>query len=525
MIGVKDKKKNLGSSVKNLEYSYILNNSIISNKEDSYLRQANNNESMHSFKTSGAKIHINSPKKESLEKSNNSFVSNRKKFYKVGLEVINSNHVMMNFNKKNYLGVGSIPNRRKVQHTKVRFNNSPIDKEALKVSEFTEEQKLNFDHSAISMINDLNLSNISNGIKKEKSFTSIKTNKSNDMSLIPNKLTDFRSRKRLSNNTLKMNYMTKENPEMDNCVNFMRDISSNDISLINHIRLFEVYIEIEGGLDSFGSGNMFTISMTRRPSLAVSLRKFFSILREDYDNSLLLDFSSEFFLFDSVNKLYLKSMKIQMVVLMILFISFTHLVSDSALKLSLRKLMASLTLPLINIFENFIYGQILLNHNEIFVKYLKPNFHEKYLKILKNYKVAKSGRLSESAVTLNKHLDSLVIMIKQFSNQFFKFNQLKPIHNIIFDLLKDYEKIPFAGMERIICKNILYGHISPTSPHRIIKESQDSPSNKSFFLPPIDAKYTYTLVLDLDETLIHSFCVFINLLFYLRLQLLVECSL
>jgi hypothetical protein len=507
MIAVKDRKRNSGTSIKNLEYSYFINNSIISNKEESSPKNLND----QSFNSFEAKI-LN--KKESLDKSNNSFVSNRRKFYKVGLEVINSNHVMMNFNKKNYLGIGYVSNhKKKAQQKKIIPNNILIDKDAQKVIE-GEEQKINPDNSAISLINDLNLSNISNVMKKEKSFSSIK---SNNMSLVSNKLPDLRSRKKLSYNPLKMNYMSKtkdDNPEMDNCVNFMRDMPSNDISLINHVRLFEVYLEIEGGLDTFGNGNAYSISVTRRPSLSISLKKYFSILRDDYDNSVLLDFSSEFFLFDSVNKLYLKSMKIQIIVLMILLVCLNHLVCDSNLKLSIKKLMAGLTLPVVNIFENFMYGQILLNHNEIFLKYLKPNFPEKYLKILKGYKLTKSGRLSESAVSLNKHLDSLVIMIKQFSTQFFKFNQLKPIHNIVYDLLKDYEKISFAGIERIICKNVLYGHLSPSSPPKIIKNvfSKDFKNielNKSFFLPPIENRYTYTLVLDLDETLIHSFCVFL----------------
>lgn len=87
---------------------------------------------------------------------------------------------------------------------------------------------------------------------------------------------------------------------------------------------------------------------------------------------------------------------------------------------------------------------------------------------------------------------------------------MKPLHNVIFDLLKDIEKYSLPGFANIILNNIIFSiidikKIQPNSNNVNCKQSDYE--NIPPLLPVIQSNYLYTLVLDLDETLIHYFYV------------------
>jgi hypothetical protein len=85
---------------------------------------------------------------------------------------------------------------------------------------------------------------------------------------------------------------------------------------------------------------------------------------------------------------------------------------------------------------------------------------------------------------------------------------MKPFHNVTFELLKDIEKLSINNIAEIILGNVLYCHLE-NMPSRIRRRGKDEMRDdlNLSFLPPIDKKYIYTLVLDLDETLVHYFYV------------------
>ncbi len=86
---------------------------------------------------------------------------------------------------------------------------------------------------------------------------------------------------------------------------------------------------------------------------------------------------------------------------------------------------------------------------------------------------------------------------------------MKPFHNAIFDILKDIEKYNLSNLANLILGNILFCHLENNfnKSRRKIREDQNKDESNLNFLPPIANKYIYTLVLDLDETLIHYFYV------------------
>jgi hypothetical protein len=73
---------------------------------------------------------------------------------------------------------------------------------------------------------------------------------------------------------------------------------------------------------------------------------------------------------------------------------------------------------------------------------------------------------------------------------------------MLSDTLKHLDiGIPYASMANLIINTMMYSILYRDNYRRTTKESKCQTIEP--FLPPIDKKYQYTLVLDLDETLIH----------------------
>lgn len=349
-------------------------------------------------------------------------------FSRIGIDVLNSNRVMMNFNKKNYLGSGYYYRhvRSDSQKSTLKQNNIIIKEPDVKenlpvtnaniqnssvVSENYFEEKNN-NSTNLSMSKDLKINNsLSNS---NLSLINEKSNYNNNS----------KKRIKLCNDNLKLNLLNKisdENMNLDNCVNFLRDLTSDGCdnkSFVNHLKLFESFLELEFSLDNYGgitTSNSYFPPGAKRPNHLICLRRFFGILREEYFNNKKLFQSCDFFLFETLNKLYQKSLKLQIILFAVFFVCSSHVILDSTVKANIKKLMISLVAPVINIFELFIYNQVLLNYSEIFSKELKVEFGEKYTKVYKNYKMSKTGKLSDMITILNKNLESLSLNIKQFS--------------------------------------------------------------------------------------------------------------
>jgi hypothetical protein len=80
----------------------------------------------------------------------------------------------------------------------------------------------------------------------------------------------------------------------------------------------------------------------------------------------------------------------------------------------------------------------------------------------------------------------------------------------LFDICRTVEKTSIKQLSQLFINNLLYGSLNlRNNSHKTIKDEYHSTFEP--FLPPIRSHFQYTLVLDLDETLIHFFYVrFIN---------------
>ena len=168
--------------------------------------------------------------------------------------------------------------------------------------------------------------------------------------------------------------------------------------------------------------------------------------------------------------------------------------------------------------ENFVLVKD--NQNKFSTEFL-----EKYNKCVKLHKIKKYtketliGNLSNG--NLYKNLETAINSVKQFSNMFFKIGYFKPIHTVCFDIFKALDNTNLTSIIIMLTRNILYYIIHAESQ---IREKLSNPASKQLtmnsvmlglnigtslnppFIPEAEEDL-YTLVLDLDETLVHYFFV------------------
>ncbi len=176
-------------------------------------------------------------------------------------------------------------------------------------------------------------------------------------------------------------------------------------------------------------------------------------------------------------------------------------------------MVSSLNEQLLNIIDNFILIK------ESVTDRISKDFMDKYSKIIKVHKVKKNKDVS-NANNIFKNLDMVINNIKQFSNNFFKIGYFKPIHSICLDFFRVIETFPCVNLAGLIVNNVLFYilNLLNISQEKKLTNKQLVFSPSSFmgiglgnnitppFLPNV-ASDVFTLVLDLDETLVHFFFV------------------
>ena len=96
-----------------------------------------------------------------------------------------------------------------------------------------------------------------------------------------------------------------------------------------------------------------------------------------------------------------------------------------------------------------------------------------------------------------------------------KYSLIKPFYAILIELLKCVDRQPLKNIAVLINEHLIFSLIHPKIKKISISNDNDEESLSGNFLPAIKSNYTYTLVLDLDETLIHFFYVIIIVLYIL----------
>ena len=190
---------------------------------------------------------------------------------------------------------------------------------------------------------------------------------------------------------------------------------------------------------------------------------------------------------------------------------------------------------LLNIFDTFIKEEINLNYPELITINLRPDFNEHYNKLYKVQKYTQNLKNSELITLISNNLNKCVNSMKYYSTLNLKYSTIKPFGDALNQLLFSIDRKTLNQFSTIALSTLLFGELESnknrsaqnclSSNIQLIKNANNGLIGSSIsnnvtdfppFLPQINKKYKYTLVLDMDETLIHYFFTHINGMFFVR---------
>ena len=222
-----------------------------------------------------------------------------------------------------------------------------------------------------------------------------------------------------------------------------------------------------------------------------------------------------------LNKVYNKILKIYFVLITYIKFLLVDFNYEMTIKSNIKKLLSSASNNLLLLLITHTS-----NDNGLFLK-INKEFSESYSKMIKIKKMKRSkDALNLFCSNMNKNLELTIYVIKQFSNNFFKIGFFKPIHTILIQIFLLIDTYTVEEVGNIIINGVLF-YLIHKNPNEKKSSSSSIPSIISFGggisntlaalgfidvpapylqkLPESIEKSTYTLVLDLDETLVHFF--------------------
>ena len=361
-------------------------------------------------------------------------------------------------------------------------------------------------------------------------------------------------------NSINSNNNSIELNDIDTTMNFLCDINTDSVKFILFLKLIQIHMDIALLIDYSDGGNgVFRRKMSSLISndqifkLNALLNNYFNILMIIYNtknlplnknNSLSFDC---FFLFKPLNNIFHKIIKIQICLFSSMLITLTQLRKydiSNMVKNTFNKIIKEITNILIYFFDYFIKDDINLNYPDLIKKNLKKDFMEHFNKLNKHRKKI-NFKNSEILMDISKNIEKTFQLIKDYSNVFLKYSLIRPFGDAVFQMLSSLDKKNLSQFVWTFLNTILFGELE-INKKKVIKNSINfnlnysdiitNLSNNSIincinymgssffnniretppFLPQINPKYKYTLVLDMDETLVHYFFTHINGMFLVR---------
>ena len=358
------------------------------------------------------------------------------------------------------------------------------------------------------------------------------------------------------NNLLKEeNNLNDNNIEnIDISMNFLKDLSNNTSNFVAFLQLIQNHMDIElffENLENNGN-NLFkrkivnAISSDKIIKLHNLLNNYFNILSLIYQKNENIPIPNpisklpidNFFLYQSLNIIFHKTIKIQICLFCSVLITLSQLGNyeiSSMIKNHFHQIAKDLLNPLLNIFDTFIKEEINLNYPELITINLRPDFNEHFNKLHKIQKFTNNLKNSELISLISKNLDKCVNSMKYYSTLNLKYSTIKPFGDALNQLLFSIDRKTLNQFAIISLNTLLFGELESNkniamqnclpSNIQLIKNANNGLIGSSItnaitdfppFLPPINKKYKYTLVLDMDETLIHYFFTHLNGMFFVR---------
>ena len=272
-----------------------------------------------------------------------------------------------------------------------------------------------------------------------------------------------------------------------------------------HIKLWEVFIFME-----FHSDNKIGLNN--------QLKKLLTLMESEFMNNNI----GEIFNNNQLNHVYCKIIKIFFILATYIKFILTDFNFEMALKSNIKRLLSITNENLLTILFSQVFLKDNLQDNNLCSSVTKE-FSDIFIKNIKLKKIKRNHKdqMNIFCKNISKNLEILISTIKQFSNNFFKIGFFNPIHTIFIDIFRLIDKYKLSNIASIIINNILFFYIhgglndKVTVPKIVsIGSVANSLADLGFInvpgpylnkLPSGQENTTYTLVLDLDETLVHFF--------------------
>ena len=415
------------------------------------------------------------------------------------------------------------------------------------------------------IMNSSNTKNTIRGLSQNKSINSISKILGNSFPDINKGRADSTNKDYLNvgNDLMKLlkeenNLKDKDLENIDISMNFLKDLSTNNTTFVAFLQLIQTHMDIELLLDSTENNrnNLFrrktanTITAEKIYKLNNLLNTYFNILSTIYlrnNNSNNQAFNNQnnqnktapidnFFLYQSINVIFHKSIKIQICLFSSILVTLSQLgiyEINTMVKNHFHQIIKEISNPLLNLFETFIKEEVNLNYPELITINLRPDFNEHYNKLLKIQKYTHNCKNSELISLISKNLEKCVNSMKYYSTLNLKYSTIKPFGDALNQLLYSIDKKTLNQFVIIALNTLLFGELK-FNKNKAMKNCLPSKLNvnksndlmgssivnniKDFppFLPPISPRYKYTLVLDMDETLVHYFFTNTSGMFFVR---------
>lgn len=320
----------------------------------------------------------------------------------------------------------------------------------------------------------------------------------------------------LDNNLKLQNNNQLNNAKINNEINKENQLNPNiDIKILEtHFKLWEILINMELHAENkIGLGNQ--------------IKKIINLMETDFcpkRNNFINDKNvGDIFINNQLNLVYNKIIKLSFILSTYIKFILLDFNFEMTLKSNIKRLVSLLNENLLSILSSQVFIKENIQENNL-CSNIKREFIDQYTKLVKLKKIRRNikEQINIFCKNINKNLEIAITTIKQFSNNFFKIGYFNPIHTIFFDMFRLIDTYKVPDIANFIINNILFyilhnnqNEKKNTTPKMISFISGTNPLEALGFknvpspyldkLSPDLEKSTYTLVLDLDETLAHFF--------------------
>ena len=360
--------------------------------------------------------------------------------------------------------------------------------------------------------------------------------------------------------------------KINNCSKFLTDLNKEKNNFIQFLKLLQINIDIEvlfnclninvNNKSKKNDVNNVNSPLRQKMQLYISndkqyklfslLNNYFNTLNRIYNRNYILQIKKRnyneqndlcFFDIPVLNNILKNILKSQICLYSSILISITQLAIfdfNLILKNYFLKIFKEVSFSLYNLFDFFIKPELENEYSDL-KNNLRNDFKQNYEKMINEHKYHNSNKNREIIRVVINNIEKSVNSLKFYSSSNLKYSLIKPYGDSLNQLLFSFDRKSLCQFVDVFLNTILYGELELNKKKMFQKNednNNDSLSNTPNsngnnnneagssiinniketppYLPPISPKYKYTLVLDIDETMIHFFFTYINGMFFVR---------